>query len=461
MLWTIDDLLPGLTRHDVLDRKGPPLSDAAHGRLPLALPFEMPPTERRTVWNYRHSAVVFRDDLVVQVVGNRVEQDGRPLAGVSGPAANLYRRKEPFLTPRGSAAFHYRLLPPRLPPPEPRGLLLRGRLEQILGGLRNGRTPDEDVNAHGQWSQANQRLVEDWLVAGRFTDLALRRALWECLEFGLDYWRAADHGPHRYGHIHGTRSWHAPAHQVRGRLLADAQIERARLGDRPPPVVVALDEMTERHCIEAYQRLMLVPSVTGKMPLWRNGRPTDSLRWAAAQCLLADSRACCWNYLYPGPPENSDGLRQALTETQADGVSAWHWLGGGEGNFDWSDPAQRFHLLWIPEGGRIRPYDRDRLSEIWQVAANLEAAGDRRGTWSADWCAPLPRDERERTLLREVERSPYPDRAIPFLANRLRKIALAAADWLGSTLAPDQRALALALATILQLGLRGLGFPRG
>lgn len=79
------------------------------------------------------------------------------------------------------------------------------------------------------------------------------------------------------------------------------------------------------------------------------------------------------------------------------------------------------------------------------------------GAWHQNWGLPLPRDEQERMLLREVESSAYPDRPIPFLANRLRTLTKMASAWLPTSPTWDQRALALALSGILKLGVQALG----
>ena len=78
MHWTIHGLQPGMTRTEVLERKGSPLGDGTYGQNLTCIPRGSSAClEAGPVWHYGDKAVVLRDDRVVQVLGNQLEDGSR------------------------------------------------------------------------------------------------------------------------------------------------------------------------------------------------------------------------------------------------------------------------------------------------------------------------------------------------------------------------------------------------
>ena len=477
--WTIEGLSPGLSRSEVLQRKGRPLGDGCFGQWVEALPVgSVVEWERYPVWHYGTWAVVFRGDVVVQVLGQRRELDGVTFQddGFS-PPDDWSRFESNSRFSFASPQFPYRLLPlpvQSLDGAQSSDRVLRDRLRETLAKLDGSRAIRFDLEADA--TPQDLALCEDWVTGDpeelRWTPLALRRALWECLHYGEHFWQVdAPSARRRRGHIIATNSWGAEPVHVRLRLLVDAEIRLAQRRGSPPPAKIAMDELDLEECAAAYQRLFLA----GESPaagFWRSLRrdhsavrllegnqPTPSLRWAAAMAQLVDERRTSNPFLFPGPPEGEYELGVALAGHPY-GKPGWSWKGPAlpEVALDWKDPVHRFHALWTPEGGKLKPFDTDRLSPILDALQRLESFGPAESAaWSECWASSLPGEEQERELLREIEFSAHFDRPIHHLANSLRRITAAARAWLPDEPSSDQRMLSRGLAQVLRSGLQVLG----
>lgn len=468
MKWTIHGLHPGLERSEVLRRAGKPRGDGTWGKVVIGLPAgSVMNWQDYPVWHYGQVAVVFRDHRVVQVLGNQLEENGKL---VEGPLADLWERDtHGVLEPGECGPFRFRLFPPlrvSVTAPTP---LLRNRMREILPDLTSARLVRFDLER----GEGDRSLCEGWLTESegglRWTPLALRRSLWECLHYGDDYWRS---GCQRRptGHIIQTNAWDADPVHVRLRLLVDAEVRLAQRQGAIVPMKLALDEMGEAECAAAFQRLMLA----GRSPepgfwhgagelghsvrLVEDNQATDSLRWAAAHAQLLDHSFGSHPFLYPGPPDSNFEMGTALAGRR--GKSGWSWKGAAADDvrLDWSDPRHRFHALWTPSGAVLKPFDRDRLGEVQEAARLFAQTGHTSAEdWSEKWVADLPRDDIERELLRQIERMPYFDRPVHHLANSLRQLAKLSRSWLPTEPSSGQRYLAEGLFRTIRFGLDVLG----
>ena len=477
--WTIAGLRPGLARSQVFERKGQPLGDGCYGQRVEMLPAASPVSWREyPVWHYGDLAVVFDSDRVLQLLGKDVELGGKPL-----DASLLRKMGLSEHHPLENLSQTYAHLPYRLcsafPERAPRAdsILLRDRLRASLPKLEESRALESDLQCEAE--AAALASCKDWLRGIprylEWTPLALRRALWECLHCGPEYWQpTAVDWP--VGHPIDTDSWQAEPAQIRPRLLVDAEIRRAQLRGLTPPLKVVLDEIGEAECAAVWQRLMLAgespaaglwrgswqqqfwDSECGPLRLIDEGRATAELRWAAGRARLIDGWRRCIPYQYPGPPEGSFPLGIALAD-YPNGMSGWSWKGRAlpDVELNWSNPVHRFHAMLTPEGAVLKPFSKDRLTPVLTCLYSLVAeASFERESWSADWCESLPGDDAERDLLRELERAPHFDRGIPHLAVRLNRVAQLVERWLPPQPTREQRTLMAGLDQTLRTGLKVL-----
>ena len=426
-----------MTRPEVLQSQGSPPGDL-----------------HSPVWQYGDRAVVFRQNKLVQVLGHRVELDGQPQSendlhrrlGDGKHFDNLYRSSSP-LPYRLQTAF-----PIHTPRP---ALLLRDRMKETLKDLHETKAPSFDFSC--QAGPDELALCADWLEADhkslRWTPLALRRALWECLSYGEEIWQLSCLQGRTTAYTIATNNWDVEPVHIRLRLLVDAKIRLARQCGQPLPLKIALDEQTEHDCEEARQRLMLGGTSPG-VEIWKGywGRQEivhltpGILRFAAAKAKIVDEPMHDHPYLYPGPPEGNWAVGIGLGEYPR-GMSGWNWKGAADpdARFDWDNPAHRLHALWTREGAVLKPFDQDRLAPIQQTLQQLPTTFDP-GPWTPEWGRDLPADEQQREVLRLIERSPHIGDDIPRWVNHLRRLAA-----LAQTQQPPP--LAAACSQILRFGL--------